>query len=59
MLEFQKLSIKLIGMMEKALKMESNEMEGMFEDGMQAVRMSDHPSMSKTRGGYYGAYTSL
>lgn len=42
-LELQELSRKLLGMIGKAMKIESKEMEEIFEDGMQAVRMTYYP----------------
>lgn len=39
----QKLGIKLLGMIAKALKMEVKEVEETFEDGMQSVRMTYYP----------------
>ncbi|KAF2305373.1 hypothetical protein GH714_004374 [Hevea brasiliensis] len=42
-LELQKLSMKLVGFMAKALKIDRKEMEEMFDDGMQSVRMTYYP----------------
>ncbi|XP_059596416.1 oxoglutarate-dependent flavonoid 7-O-demethylase 1 [Vitis vinifera] len=41
--ELQKLAMMLLGFMAKALKLEKGEMEELFEDGMQSVRMSYYP----------------
>ncbi|KAK9227582.1 hypothetical protein WN943_012635 [Citrus x changshan-huyou] len=41
--ELQKLSMELLGAMGKALKMDAKEMEEMFEDGRQSVRMAYYP----------------
>ncbi|XP_059623128.1 oxoglutarate-dependent flavonoid 7-O-demethylase 1-like [Cornus florida] len=43
LLELQKLSKTLLGMMAKALKIDEEEVEEMFEDGMQSVRMTYYP----------------
>ncbi|KAL5774128.1 hypothetical protein ACOSP7_011685 [Xanthoceras sorbifolium] len=43
LLELQELGRKLLGMIGEALKMELKEMEDMFEDGIQAVRMTYYP----------------
>ncbi|KAH7836508.1 hypothetical protein Vadar_002203 [Vaccinium darrowii] len=43
MSELQKLAMTLLGLMLKALKIDKGEMEAMFEDGMQAVRMTYYP----------------
>ncbi|KAF2305376.1 hypothetical protein GH714_004416 [Hevea brasiliensis] len=42
-LELQKLSMKLVGFMAKALKIDRKEMEEMFDDGMQSVGMAYYP----------------
>ncbi|RVW71266.1 Protein SRG1 [Vitis vinifera] len=39
----QKLAMMLLGFMAKALKLEKGEMEELFEDGMQSVRMTYYP----------------
>ncbi|KAL6333688.1 hypothetical protein AAG906_028874 [Vitis piasezkii] len=41
--ELQKLAMMLLGFMAKALKLEKGEMEELFEDGMQSVRMTYYP----------------
>ncbi|WJZ96634.1 hypothetical protein VitviT2T_015298 [Vitis vinifera] len=41
--ELQKLAKMLLGFMAKALKLEKGEMEELFDDGMQSVRMSYYP----------------
>ncbi|CAL5345280.1 unnamed protein product [Camellia sinensis] len=41
--ELQKLAITVFGLMAKALKIDKGEMEEMFDDGMQSVRMSYYP----------------
>ncbi|XP_034698845.1 protein SRG1-like [Vitis riparia] len=41
--ELQKLAMMLLGFMAKALKLEKGEMEDLFEDGMQSVRMTYYP----------------
>ncbi|KAA8519577.1 hypothetical protein F0562_013799 [Nyssa sinensis] len=41
--ELQKLAMTLFGLMAKALKIEKREVEEMFEDGMQSVRMTYYP----------------
>ncbi|XP_034697264.1 uncharacterized protein LOC117923131 [Vitis riparia] len=41
--ELQKLAMMLLGFMAKALKLEKREMEELFEDGMQSVRMTYYP----------------
>ncbi|KAK3011296.1 hypothetical protein RJ639_011471 [Escallonia herrerae] len=41
--ELQKLSMTLFGLMAEALKMDKIEIEGMFEDGLQSVRMNYYP----------------
>ncbi|RVW71258.1 Protein SRG1 [Vitis vinifera] len=41
--ELQKLVMMLLGFMAKALKLEKGEMEELFDDGMQSVRMTYYP----------------
>ena len=41
--ELQKLAMKLLGLMTEALKLEKGEMEELFDDGMQSVRMTYYP----------------
>ncbi|KAB1221459.1 Protein SRG1 [Morella rubra] len=41
--ESQKLGMALMGLMGKALKVDTREMEELFEDGMQSVRMTYYP----------------
>ncbi|WJZ96646.1 hypothetical protein VitviT2T_015310 [Vitis vinifera] len=41
--ELQKLAMMLLGFMAKALKLEKGEMEELFEDGKQSVRMTYYP----------------
>ncbi|KAK3001875.1 hypothetical protein RJ639_020581 [Escallonia herrerae] len=41
--EVQRLAMKLLGLMAQALKMDKGEMEEMFEDGMQFMRMTYYP----------------
>ncbi|KAK2993899.1 hypothetical protein RJ640_012773 [Escallonia rubra] len=41
--EVQKLAMALLGLMAQALKMDKGEMEEMFEDGMQSIRMTYYP----------------
>ncbi|KAF5943995.1 hypothetical protein HYC85_018072 [Camellia sinensis] len=41
--ELQKLAITVFGLMAKSLKIDKGEMEEMFDDGMQSVRMSYYP----------------
>ncbi|KAL4627398.1 protein SRG1-like [Castanea sativa] len=41
--ELQKLAMTLLGYLGKALKMEIKEMEELFEDGMQSMRMNYYP----------------
>ncbi|RVX10650.1 Protein SRG1 [Vitis vinifera] len=41
--ELQKLAMMLLGFMAKALKLEKGEMEELFDDGMQSVRMTYYP----------------
>ncbi|RVW71270.1 Codeine O-demethylase [Vitis vinifera] len=41
--ELQKLAMMLLGFMAKALKLEKGEMEELFEDGMQSVRITYYP----------------
>ncbi|RVX10832.1 Protein SRG1 [Vitis vinifera] len=41
--ELQKLAMTLLGFMAKALKLDDGEMEGLVDDGMQAVRMTYYP----------------
>ncbi|KAK6917265.1 Isopenicillin N synthase-like, Fe(2+) 2OG dioxygenase domain [Dillenia turbinata] len=43
LVELEKLSITLLELLEKALKIKKKEMVDMFEDGMQAVRMTYYP----------------
>ncbi|KAK6932275.1 Non-hem dioxygenase N-terminal domain [Dillenia turbinata] len=43
LVELEKLSTTLLGWMEKALNIKKREMVEMFEDGMQAVRMTYYP----------------
>ncbi|GLT80179.1 hypothetical protein SLA2020_516320 [Shorea laevis] len=43
MLELQKLGMELLGLIAKALKIEVKEMKEIFEDGMQAVRLTLYP----------------
>ncbi|KAJ0082960.1 hypothetical protein Patl1_10299 [Pistacia atlantica] len=45
--ELQNLSRKILGMIAKNLKMEVKEMEELFEDGMQSVRLNYYPPYSK------------
>ncbi|ESR62842.1 hypothetical protein CICLE_v10018344mg, partial [Citrus x clementina] len=48
LLELQKLALKLLGLvMGKALNIESKEIEEIFEDGMQSVRMNYYPPCPK------------
>ncbi|OAY25044.1 protein SRG1 [Manihot esculenta] len=42
-LELQKLSMKLVGFLSKALTIDGKEMEEMFDDGMQSLRMTYYP----------------
>ncbi|KAI3831883.1 hypothetical protein MKX03_022255 [Papaver bracteatum] len=42
-LDMRKLALALIGLMEKALKMETSAMSELFEDGGQAMRMNYYP----------------
>ncbi|KDP21179.1 hypothetical protein JCGZ_21650 [Jatropha curcas] len=42
-LELQKLSRKLFGYLAEALKIDEKEMEDMFDDGMQSIRMTYYP----------------
>ncbi|GAB4827103.1 hypothetical protein Ancab_033989 [Ancistrocladus abbreviatus] len=46
-LELQKLAMKLVMLMAKALKIEEKEMKEIFEDGMQSVRMTYYPPCPK------------
>ncbi|KAA8515004.1 hypothetical protein F0562_018209 [Nyssa sinensis] len=41
--ELQKIAMTLLGLMGKALKIEKREVEEMFEDGMQSVRITYYP----------------
>ena len=41
--ELQKLAMMLLGFMARALKLEKGEMEELFDDGMQSVRMTYYP----------------
>ncbi|CAK7357434.1 unnamed protein product [Dovyalis caffra] len=41
--ELQRLAMKLLGFIAEALKMDSKEIEEMFDDGMQSVRMTYYP----------------
>ena len=45
--ELQKLAMTLLGVMREALKMEKREMEEMFENGMQSMRMNYYPPCPK------------
>ncbi|KAM7505868.1 hypothetical protein LguiB_004772 [Lonicera macranthoides] len=45
--ELQKLAMTLLGVMGEALKMEKREMEEMFENGMQSIRMNYYPPCPK------------
>ncbi|XAR66645.1 Thebaine 6-O-demethylase [Bertholletia excelsa] len=41
--ELKTLAVKILGFMAKALKMQEGEMEGLFEEGMQSMRMNYYP----------------
>ncbi|KAJ7968829.1 Oxoglutarate-dependent dioxygenase 2 [Quillaja saponaria] len=41
--ELQKLSMKLLGLLARGLKVETREVVELFEDGMQSMRMGYHP----------------
>ena len=41
--ELQKLAMMLLGFMVRALKLEKGEMEELFDDGMQSVRLTYYP----------------
>ncbi|KAJ7942781.1 2-oxoglutarate (2OG) and Fe(II)-dependent oxygenase superfamily protein [Quillaja saponaria] len=41
--ELQKLAMKLLGLLGKAINMEMREVEDLFEDGMQSMRMTYYP----------------
>ncbi|CAK7350319.1 unnamed protein product [Dovyalis caffra] len=43
LLELQRLAMKLLGFIAEALKMDLKEIEEMFDDGMQSVRMTYYP----------------
>ncbi|KAI4298198.1 hypothetical protein L6164_031786 [Bauhinia variegata] len=43
MVELQRLAMTLLGLLAKSLKMKIREMEELFEDGMQSVRMTYYP----------------
>ncbi|KAF8029371.1 hypothetical protein BT93_E1923 [Corymbia citriodora subsp. variegata] len=45
--EMQSLAIKLLYLMAKALGMEAKDLEGMFEDGLQGIRMNYYPPCPK------------
>ncbi|KAF5184589.1 Srg1 [Thalictrum thalictroides] len=42
-LEMKLLTMKILGMIEKALKMDANEITELFEDGVQSMRMNYYP----------------
>ena len=41
--EMRNLALTLLGFMEKALKLEVNELRGLFDEGLQGIRMNYYP----------------